>query len=236
VEITIDAMTAGDWPAVQAIYQDGIASGDATFETETPPWEAWDAAHHRFARLAARDGAQLIGWAALSPVSRRQCYAGAAEVSVYVAAAARGRGIGRRLLQSIIRESERHGIWTLQGATFATNEASLRLQRSCGFREIGRRVRIAQLHGQWRDTVITNGGVRSSACRTDFQSIQVPLGQAASGTISAGRVLDRRPEDWSNIVVQFTILFRSHSLFVSRPSGHVPVTARMHHQHSESSP
>jgi phosphinothricin acetyltransferase len=155
VDITIDAMTPADWPMVQAIYQDGIDSGEATFETEAPSWEAWRAAHHPFARLAAREGDAIVGWAALSPVSRRQCYAGVAEVSVYVAAAARGRGIGRNLLEAIIRESERHGIWTLQGATFATNEASLRLQRSCGFCEIGRRVRIAQLHGQWRDTIIT---------------------------------------------------------------------------------
>src|SRR6185369_12628384 len=100
-------------------------------------------------------GEQVVGWAALSPVSRRPCYAGVAEVSVYIAAAARGRGVGRMLLEAIIEESERHGIWTLQGATFANNEASLRLQRACGFREIGRRVRIAQLHGVWRDTILT---------------------------------------------------------------------------------
>jgi len=97
----------------------------------------------------------VLGWAALSPVSRRRCYAGVTEVSVYVGAAAQGRGVGRQLLEALVRESERHGIWTLQGSTFPENEASLRLQRGCGFRVIGRRVRVAQLHGVWRDTVLT---------------------------------------------------------------------------------
>lgn len=155
MEVVIEPMTPADWPEVRAIYLEGIASGQATFETEAPPWEQWDAAHHPFGRLVARGDGRVVGWAALSPVSRRQCYAGVAEVSVYVAAAARGRGIGRRLLEVVVRESERHGIWTLQGATFATNEASLRLQRACGFREVGRRERIARLHGEWRDIILT---------------------------------------------------------------------------------
>jgi phosphinothricin acetyltransferase len=155
MEITIDPLLPSDWASVRAIYLDGIASGQATFETEAPTWDEWDAAHLPFARLAARYAGRLVGWAALSTASRRRCYAGVAEVSVYVATAERGRGVGRRLLEAIIAESERHGIWTLQGATFATNEASLRLQRACGFREIGRRVRIAQLRGDWRDTILT---------------------------------------------------------------------------------
>jgi phosphinothricin acetyltransferase len=155
MEATLDTMTAADWEEVRSIYQDGIASGQATFETEAPSWEAWDAAHHSFARLVARCGGRVLGWAALSPVSRRRCYAGVAEVSVYVAAACQRRGLGRQLLEAVIRESERHGIWTLQGATFPENEASLRLQRRCGFREVGRRELVAQLHGVWRDTVLT---------------------------------------------------------------------------------
>lgn len=155
MSIAITPMTPADWEHVRAIYLEGIASGQATFETEAPSWEQWDAAHHSFGRLIARAEERVAGWAALSPVSRRKCYAGVAEVSVYVAASARGRGIGRLLLEAVIAEAERQGIWTLQGATFPTNEASLRLQRSCGFREIGRRERIAQLHGEWRDTVLT---------------------------------------------------------------------------------
>jgi phosphinothricin acetyltransferase len=155
VSVVIETMMPADWEQVRAIYLDGIASGQATFEVEAPSWEQWDAAHHPFARLVARTAGQVAGWAALSPVSRRRCYAGVAEVSVYVAAAHRGQGIGRQLLQAIILASERHGIWTLQGATFPENEASLRLQRACGFREIGRRERIAQLRGGWRDTILT---------------------------------------------------------------------------------
>jgi L-amino acid N-acyltransferase YncA len=152
---TIDLLAPADWDGVRAIYLEGIATGQATFEVDAPPWEAWDAAHHPFARLAARVDGQLAGWAALSPVSRRPCYSGVAEASVYVAYRHRGQGIGRPLLEALIAASEQHGIWTLQGATFAENEASLRLQRGCGFREVGRREKIAQLHGVWRDTIFT---------------------------------------------------------------------------------
>jgi phosphinothricin acetyltransferase len=155
VSDVVEAITPADWEQVRAIYVEGIASGQATFEVDPPTWEEWDAAHHPFARLVLRRDGRIAGWGALSPVSRRRCYAGVAEVSVYVAATDRGRGIGQKLLLALIAESERHGIWTLQGATFPENEASLRLQRACGFREIGRRERIAQLHGVWRDTVLT---------------------------------------------------------------------------------
>ena len=151
----IESMTPADWEQARTIYLEGIATGQATFEVEAPSREQWDAAHHPFGRLVARRDGQVDGWAALSPVSRRRCYAGVAEVSVYVAADHRGRGIGRTLLMAVIAESERQGIWTLQGATFPENEASLRLQRACGFREIGRRERIAQLRGVWRDTILT---------------------------------------------------------------------------------
>jgi phosphinothricin acetyltransferase len=154
MEMAIDALTPADWEQVRAIYLVGIATGQATFETETPAWETWDATYHPFARLAARMDGRLAGWAALSPVSRRLCYAGVAEVSVYVAAAQRGRGVGGQLLTALIDASERHGIWTLQGASFPENQASLRLQRRCGFCIVGRRERIAQLRGVWRDTVL----------------------------------------------------------------------------------
>lgn len=153
--VAIEPMTLADWEQVRLIYQEGIASGQATFETEAPSWQEWDVEHHPFGRLVARLVDQVVGWAALSLVSRRRCYAGVAEVSVYVSAAHRGQKIGRLLLEAIIRESERHGIWTLQGATFPENEASLRLQRACGFRVIGCRERIAQHHGNWRDTILT---------------------------------------------------------------------------------
>ncbi len=155
MNVNIEEMTPADWGEVQAIYLEGIASGEATFEVEAPSWGHWDAVHHKFARLVARSDGLVAGWTALSPVSRRQCYAGVAEVSVYVGLDHRGRGIGRQLLLAAIAESERQGIWTLQGATFPENEASLRMQRACGFREIGRRERVAQLRGVWRDTVLT---------------------------------------------------------------------------------
>ena len=155
MNVEIAAMTPLDWDAVRDIYLEGIASGLATFETTAPTWEEWDTAHHRFARLAAWSDGRVIGWAALSPISRRSCYAGVAEVSVYVAVDVRGKGVGGRLLDAIVVESERLGIWTLQGATFADNEASLRLQRAAGFPDVGRRIRIAQLHGVWHDTILT---------------------------------------------------------------------------------
>jgi phosphinothricin acetyltransferase len=147
-------MRAGDWDAVRAIYLEGIRSGHATFETEAPGWERWDEAHLSFARLVMRDAEIISGWAALSPVSKREVYRGVAEVTVYVAEAARGRGIGRALLEALIAESERNGVWTLQASIFPENTASVALHRRCGFREVGRRERIAQLHGVWRDTLL----------------------------------------------------------------------------------
>jgi L-amino acid N-acyltransferase YncA len=151
----VEVMTPADWDAVRAIYLEGIATGQATFETDAPSWDEWDAGHHPFARLVARSDGKVAGWAALSSVSRRRCYAGVAEISIYVAEAFWGRGIGRQLLVRLIAESERHGIWTLQGGTFPENEASLRLQRACGFRVLGRRERVGQRHGVWRDTILT---------------------------------------------------------------------------------
>jgi phosphinothricin acetyltransferase len=167
MNLTIDRLLESDWPQVQAIYREGIEDGQATFEIEVPSWEAWDEGHLPFCRLVARDrlglqdrvgldsrSGEVIGWAALSPVSRRPCYAGVAEVSIYVARASRGCGLGKALLDALIAASECQGIWTLQGVTFAENEPSLRLQARCGFRLVGYRERIAELHGVWKDTVL----------------------------------------------------------------------------------
>ena len=147
-------MQPNDWPAVEQIYLEGIATGNATFETESPGWEKWSSAHHLHSRLVAKDSETVIGWAALSPVSARRVYAGLAEVSVYVAASAQGKGVGRLLLSELIRQSEQSGIWTLQAGIFPENAASLALHESQGFREVGRRTKIGQLRGQWRDTVL----------------------------------------------------------------------------------
>jgi phosphinothricin acetyltransferase len=151
----VDAMSSDDWPAVRDIYEAGIATGEATFQTEAPPWDAWDAAHLETCRLVAREEyGTLIGWAALGRVSARPVYAGVAEVSVYVAASARGRGLGRLLLTALIDASERDGRWTLQASIFPENEASVRLHERCGFRVVGRRERIARQYGRWRDTLL----------------------------------------------------------------------------------
>jgi phosphinothricin acetyltransferase len=149
-------MTPADWPAVRAVYLEGLATGQASFQTEAPSWEEWDAGHLAACRLVARDAAagDMLGWAALSPVSRRHCYRGVAEVSVYVAGAARGRGVGRRLLAALVEASEGERIWTLQSSIFPENAASLALHERCGFRVLGRRERVAQHHGVWRDTVL----------------------------------------------------------------------------------
>ena len=147
-------MTAQDWEGVRAIYLEGIATGNATFETAAPEWEKWDAGHLRHSRFTARHDGAVAGWAALSPVSGRLVYAGVAEVSVYIAAAARGQGTGRHLLASLIAESEKNGIWTLQAGIFPENVASLRLHRGAGFRVVGKRERIGQLGGRWRDVLL----------------------------------------------------------------------------------
>src|SRR5262245_40375546 len=150
----IEPMTPDDWPDVRRIYEEGLATGAGSFETEAPSWEQWDAARLPHTRLVARDD-RIIGWAALSPFSKRACYAGVAEVAIYVAANVRGRGVGRALLSRGSEAAEAHGIWTLQGATIADNAASLALQASCGFRVVGRRVRIAKRDGKWHDTILT---------------------------------------------------------------------------------
>jgi phosphinothricin acetyltransferase len=153
-DVSIRQLEATDWPHVRAIYLRGIATGQATFETTAPTWEAWAAAHLEFARVVALSDGELCGWAALSPVSKRAAYAGVAEVSVYVAEEFRKRGIGLKLLQRLIAESEQHGIWTLQASVFPENAATVALHQRCGFREVGRRERIGRLNGVWRDTML----------------------------------------------------------------------------------
>ena len=152
--VDIAAMQASDLSDVLRILAEGIATGVATLETAPPTAAAWDAGHLPVARLVARDGAEVIGWAALTPYSARPAYRGVAEVSVYVAAAARGRGVGRELLAAEIAAAEDAGIWTLQAGVLPTNAASLKLHAACGFRVVGTRERLAQLHGEWTDVVL----------------------------------------------------------------------------------
>ncbi len=139
---------------MRQIYEEGIATGHATFERSAPPWEDWDRGHlpgHRF--VATIDDA-VVGWAALSPVSERCVYTGVAEVSVYVAATARGRGVGVELLKRLVDSSEAGGIWTLQAGIFPENTGSLALHRRCGFRIVGTRERLGQLNSVWRDVLL----------------------------------------------------------------------------------
>lgn len=140
--LEIVSMAPKDWSAVRAIYLEGIATGDSTFETSSPEWDSWDRDHLPTCRLTARCGGEIVGWAALSPVSRRAVYAAVAEVSVYVASCARGQGVGMALLLAIVKASEGAGIWTLQGSVFPENTASLALLRKAGFRVLGTRKRI----------------------------------------------------------------------------------------------
>ncbi len=154
MDLKISTMRPEDWPFVREIYGEGIATGNATFETELPDWPKWDANHRQDCRLIARNGDQIVGWAALSPASAREVYSGVAEVSVYVSASVRGSGAGELLLSALIAESERCGTWTLQAGIFPENVASVALHKSLGFREVGVRNRIGKLKGVWRDTLL----------------------------------------------------------------------------------
>lgn len=154
IDVTIVPMTPSDWPDVRKIYADGIATGHATFETSVPDWETWDRNHHQVCRLVARARHRVVAWAALSPVSARACYAGVAEHSIYVDESFRGRGIGKLLLASFVAESDAAGFWTLQSGIFPENLPSIAIHLACGFRIVGRRKRVAMLHGVWRDTVV----------------------------------------------------------------------------------
>jgi L-amino acid N-acyltransferase YncA len=161
--VRIEPMIPDDWPAVSRIYEEGLATGVGSFETAVPSWKEWDAARLPHSRLVAREP-EVVGWIALSPVSRRACYLGVAEFGIYVAAGARGGGVGRALLDAAIDSAERHGIWTLQGVTIAGNEASLRLQQRCGFRVVGRRERIARRGEVWHDTVLMERRSQTIGC------------------------------------------------------------------------
>ena len=153
--VGVRAMEPADWPAVRTIYEAGIASGNATFETTTPTWDDWDRSHLADHRLVATDAdGQVVGWAALSPVSDRCAYAGVAEDSVYVDPEHQRRGIGSILLHALIAQAEDAGFWTIQTGIFPENAASLTVHERAGFRVVGRRERIGQLAGVWRDTIL----------------------------------------------------------------------------------
>ena len=147
-------MTPGDWTDVARIYEEGIQTGNATFETEVPQWEEWDAGHLEACRLVMEEDGVIVGWAALSAVSRRQVYRGVAEHSIYVADSARGRGVGTELLGALVADSEEAGFWTLQTAIFPENEASIGMHERHGFRVVGIRERLGRHHGRWRDVVL----------------------------------------------------------------------------------
>jgi L-amino acid N-acyltransferase YncA len=153
--LTIDLLTESDWPAVRRIFEEGIATGDATLETEAPGWPEWDASHRAGCRFVARRGGEVVGWIALSAPPPRRVYAGVAWLSVYVGAEERNRGVGRALLEALIPASEAEGLWTLQAGVMADNRASLALHEKAGFRRIGIQERLGRdRHGRWRDVVL----------------------------------------------------------------------------------
>lgn len=153
-EVRIESMRETDWEQVRTIYLEGIATGDATFEELAPSWDGWDSQHLFRCRLVAKRDDEVVGWAALAPVSSRAVYAGVAEVSVYVSSHWRDRGIGSKLLHELIAESEACGLWTLQAGIFQENVASIRLHEKCGFRIVGRRERLGKMAGRWRDVML----------------------------------------------------------------------------------
>lgn len=141
------------WEAVKTIYEEGIATGNATFQTAAPSWQEWDNAHVKTCRIIATENNEVLGWAALTPASSRCVYAGVAEVSVYVASNARGKNIGSMLLQELINQSEQDGIWTLQSGIFPENKASISMHEKNGFRIIGYREKIGKMGNIWRDNI-----------------------------------------------------------------------------------
>jgi L-amino acid N-acyltransferase YncA len=150
----IISMLSSHWEKVKKIYEEGIATGNATFETTVPPWEDWDASHAKSPRLVAVENEEIVGWAALTNVSGRCIYAGVGEVSVYVSGLHRGKGIGRKLLQALISESEKNEYWTLQAGIFPENKSSIKIHEDCGFRLIGVREKIGKMNNVWRDTLL----------------------------------------------------------------------------------
>lgn len=155
MECTIDKMKYEDWEEVKEIYLKGIKTGNSTFQTKAPSWKEWDEGHSSECRLVAKEGDNVLGWAALSPVSSRCVYSGVAEVSIYVGSQYRGNGIGSSLLKKLIETSEKNEFWTLQAGIFLENKSSLLLHKKCGFREVGIREKIGKMkNGEWRDVVL----------------------------------------------------------------------------------
>ena len=152
--MTIDKMQPSDWKDVKRIYEEGIATGNATFQPDAPEWETWNNDHLKHSRIVAKEKDSVIGWAALTPVSGRCVYAGVAEVSIYVSENARGKGAGKKLLKTLIEESEKNNIWTLQAGIFPENIPSLAIHKAQGFRVLGTRQRIGQMNGKWRDVIL----------------------------------------------------------------------------------
>jgi L-amino acid N-acyltransferase YncA len=152
--IAFDLMSLPDWRAVKEIFEEGIATGNATFQLSARGWEEWNNSHLSHSRIVAKDGDNLLGWAALTPVSGRCVYAGVAEVSIYISAKARGKGWGKQLLQKLVEVSESNGIWTLQAGIFPENIPSIKIHEACSFRILGKRERIGKMNGVWRDTIL----------------------------------------------------------------------------------
>jgi len=150
----IRALSTEDWPIVSLIYLEGIKTGNATFERAVPSWDDWDKSHLKDCRIVVENGGQLLGWAALSPVSGRCIYQGVAEVSVYVGQSYRGKGLGQKLLEYLVKESEEKGVWTLQAGIFPENQASIAIHEKCGFRIVGVREKIGKMDENWRDVVL----------------------------------------------------------------------------------
>jgi phosphinothricin acetyltransferase len=153
MEVKLRSLRPADWPSVRRIYEEGIATGHATFETEPPSWEEWDRRHVQRCRMVLEEDGQILGWAALSPASDRCVYGGVAEVSVYVTSRAQGRGVGTGLLRALVRCSEKEGFWTLQAGIFPENRSSIHIHEKCGFRSVGTRERLGRMGGSWRDVL-----------------------------------------------------------------------------------
>ena len=152
--MVIRSMAPSDWEHVSRIYLEGISTGFATFETQVPKYEDWDRAHIKECRLVAENDGEILGWAALSPVSSRCVYGGVGEGSVYISDKSRGKGVGKLLMQHLIEESEKAGYWTIQSGIFPENMASIKLHEKVGFRYIGKRERVGKIHGVWKDNLL----------------------------------------------------------------------------------
>lgn len=154
MDISIRPMMTTDWISVAEIYQQGIETGNATFQEDIPGWNEWDKNHLTSCRLVAETGKKIVGWAALTAVSERCVYAGVAEVSIYISSDLRGQKTGTKLLDRLIKESEENGIWTLQAGVFPENKPSIRIHKNLGFRYVGYREKIGKMNGTWRDTIL----------------------------------------------------------------------------------